>query len=350
MSKKQPGVNFNLRKANRQMLESQTDCDVTFTTSSGGSTDRSGKDLPKAHMFVLKARCPAMADKAESKGQNPRDYSIQLGDVKTSALCEVLRFLYTEKVHLKAYNVFGALKIAHRFGLTPLHGHCIRFIEGKITEDNVCELLKDSLELKESDDCGKKDCFGALISKCTVFIGDNAEKVIESNKFLEADQKVVNVICQLNYLGITEIKLFQRCVEWARKKENDQNLSGEKLREALGEIFNNIRFPVMKLEEYNNYIQQLNVLENKDNDNIELFIYISKGDGKSKTKSTITSFNFKTDERHQTKQAGDFERTKLQSGHNKQSTDDKEPSTLNECFNDGDTDSVWDFPRNTGLF
>jgi hypothetical protein len=349
MSKKRPEANLNLRKSNRLMLESQEDCDVTFVTSNGGSSDRSGKALPKAHMFVLKARCPAMADKAEPKGQ-ATSYTIQLDDIQTSALCEVLRFLYTEKVHLKKYNVFGVLQNAHRFGLTPLQSQCIKFIEGTVTVDNICELLKDSIELQESDDCGKKNCFGGLKEKCAAFISENTEKVIENPKFLEADQRVVNEICKQDYLGITEIKLFKRCVEWARKKENNPELSGEKLREALGEIFNNIRFPLMKLEEYNSDVQQLNVFENKDKENVELFIYISKGEGKNKTKSTITSFNFSTEERNQPKQAGDFERTKLQSGHNKRSKDDKEPNSFEECFLDSETDSVWEFPRKAGLF
>jgi hypothetical protein len=337
---------FTLKQANRSMLQQQEDCDVTFcitketteetteTTAEAEQTqqnkeEQKEEELPKAHMFVLKARCPKLVEAAK-KGENGL-YVVEIHPIKSKALCEVLRFLYTDKVHLKQDIVFDVLKTARKYRIPQLEERCTCFTETVITVPTVCDILKNSLKLKDE----------SLTYACTDFITDNTAAVLSDNSFLAADSCVVEKITELNVLGVPELELFQKCVKWARAKKANSELVGKDLREALGKSLDNIRFPVMKMDDFSQYVQETKVLI--CDENVEIFTYISRPEG---NKPSVKKF--KTEPRQLQKmtevpvKVGDRDRIR-QRNANQQSkkSANKDAQGIADYFNDGDADSVW---------
>jgi hypothetical protein len=324
----------------------QQDCDVTFKfkprekksekkegEETKEKTPEKEEKLPRAHLFVLQSRCPNMVGtnptKKEENGKP--NYDIEIEQISCSALCEVLRFLYTEKVHLKVENAFDVLRIARTYKITPLEQRCEAFIVySSITIPTVCKVMKDSIEVQDND----------LMSTCAEFISDNTAQILADKSFMAADESVVEKICQLDYLGVTEIDLFKKCVAWARFKKGNNELVGKDLRSALGGILNHIRFPVMKLEDYCQFVQDTKVLE--DEENVEIYTYIARPEGNKPIMK-----NYKAEPRQMVKHAevpvptGDRDKLKRNKNISMSNGGKKDSVSFNDYFNDDDADSVW---------
>jgi hypothetical protein len=289
------------------------------------------KKNPNAHSFILETRCKKMADEAQGPDgkKSPKEITVD-DNIEGSAVCEVLRYLYTYKVHLKPENVFGVRKMARKYEINELVEECNNYIKKQMRVDTVCEFLNQSIIFEEKE--SKQSCIN--------FIGSNADKVLKDDSFLTANMDVVVIISKLEYLGgVQEIVLFNSCVKWARKQEpENSNLKGKELAEKLKDILPNIRFPVMKLEEFSKDVYETKIFEEKDNESIELFTYISRP-ANSKPE---TNFKYIKEPRQQVKPAGDVKVTESDKAENKAKADkDRE---VEDYLKDGTTDSVWNMP------
>lgn len=141
------------------------------------------------------------------------------------------------------------------------------------------------------------------------------------------------MICKLDYLGgIPEIVLFNSCVNWAR--QNNQTLKGEELYKKLKNIIPEIRFPLMKLDEFSKDVHESEIFIGKTEQSVDILTYLSRPENrKPETK-------FRKDKRLASKPTGDVKVIEQ-----KPSADEKNknPNIVKDLINDGDNDSIWKF-------
>lgn len=70
--------------------------------------------------------------------------------------------------------------------------------------------------------------------------------------FLQCSENILKDILQLNSLNCKEITVFEGAINWATQSlmRRGQNVTDENIRKELGNCFNLIRFPCLKMNEF----------------------------------------------------------------------------------------------------
>lgn len=117
---------------------------------------------------------------------------------------------------------------------------CLEFIKIALTDDDVCTIY-DSAILLELDDYKKL---------CEKRISLNSENVFKSDGFLECDRRVLSHILKLNLLSCSEIDVFKACLAWVKAVSQQNDPTKDILRAHLDELFYEIRFGSMTIQEF----------------------------------------------------------------------------------------------------
>ena len=100
---------------------------------------------------------------------------------------------------------------------------------------------------------------------------------MNSESFLSISREVLAKIVERDALtGAPEIDIFNGCLKWAAKEceRNGWEASPANKREALGNVLHLIRFPLMPLEIFSNFVTTTGLL-NKD-ESLSVFLYLTR--------------------------------------------------------------------------
>uniref|UniRef100_A0A3Q3JAC5 BTB domain-containing protein n=1 Tax=Monopterus albus TaxID=43700 RepID=A0A3Q3JAC5_MONAL len=210
--------------------------DVRFVVGKGRQAQR----IP-AHKFVLAAGS-AVFDAMFNGGMATTSAEIELPDVEPAAFLALLRFLYSDEVHIGPETVMTTLYTAKKYAVPALEGHCVEFLTKHLRADNAFMLLTQARLFDEPQ----------LASLCFDTIDKSTADAINAEGFTDIDLDTLCAVLERDTLSIRENRLFRAVVRWAEAECYRQQLppTSENKQKVLGKALPLIRFPLMTVEEF----------------------------------------------------------------------------------------------------
>ncbi|XP_067105427.1 BTB/POZ domain-containing protein 1-like isoform X1 [Osmerus mordax] len=210
--------------------------DVRFIVGKGRQAQR----IP-AHKFVLAAGS-AVFDAMFNGGMATTSAEIELPDVEPAAFLALLRFLYSDEVHIGPETVMTTLYTAKKYAVPALEGHCVDFLTKHLRADNAFMLLTQARLFDEPQ----------LASLCLDTIDKSTADAINAEGFTDIDLDTLCAVLARDTLGIRENRLFGAVVRWAEAEcyRQQLTLTSENKQKVLGKALTLIRFPLMTVEEF----------------------------------------------------------------------------------------------------
>ncbi|XP_054468421.1 BTB/POZ domain-containing protein 1-like isoform X2 [Anoplopoma fimbria] len=210
--------------------------DVRFVVGKGRQAQR----IP-AHKFVLAAGS-AVFDAMFNGGMATTSTEIELPDVEPAAFLALLRFLYSDEVHIGPETVMTTLYTAKKYAVPALESHCVEFLTKHLRADNAFMLLTQARLFDEPQ----------LASLCLDTIDKSTADAINAEGFTDIDLETLCAVLQRDTLSIRENRLFGAVVRWAEAECYRQQLppTSENKQKVLGKALPLIRFPLMTVEEF----------------------------------------------------------------------------------------------------
>ncbi|XP_075720073.1 BTB/POZ domain-containing protein 2 isoform X1 [Rhinoderma darwinii] len=152
------------------------------------------------------------------------------------------RFLYSDEVQIGPETVMTTLYTAKKYAVPALEAHCVEFLKKNLRADNAFMLLTQARLFDEPQ----------LASLCLENIDKNTSDALNAEGFTDIDLDTLVAVLERDTLGIREIRLFNAVVRWseAECQRQQQPITSENKRKALGKALSLIRFPLMTIEEF----------------------------------------------------------------------------------------------------
>ncbi|KAL3078328.1 hypothetical protein niasHT_032734 [Heterodera trifolii] len=235
------------------LLSTGEDADVYFLVGVGD-----GKELLSAHKLILKHasevfaamfRFDAKNEKAEFASAN---CPVEVTDVEAAAFKVMLSFIYTgDLAELSGDNAMAVLYAAKKYNIPELVDASLQVPVSSLRNVFLAYALAELYELEN------------FAYHCLFYIDENADTLIESEGFLQIDQKLLCEIFERDELQISgEISIWNAALRWADAKcrQNGIECSAENRRAVLGPALFQMRFPLVSIEEFSKKIVPTDVL------------------------------------------------------------------------------------------
>ncbi|XP_013390158.1 BTB/POZ domain-containing protein 1 [Lingula anatina] len=241
------------------MFNNEVMSDVHFVVGKEMNTQR----IP-AHKFVLSVGS-AVFDAMFNGAMATTSEDIELPDVEPAAFLALLRFLYSDEVHIDAETVMTTLYTAKKYAVPALETACVDFLKKNLCSDNAFMLLTQARLFDEPQ----------LAGLCLETIDKNTYEALSAEGFTDIDRDTLCVVLERDTLGIRESKLFSAVCRWAEAEcqRHGIAITPENQRQVLGPALQQIRFPLMSVEEFAMGPAQSNLLQ--DRETVQLFLYFT---------------------------------------------------------------------------
>eukprot|EP00808_Paulinella_micropora_P001266 g80071.t1 len=220
------------------------------------------------HKILLAARSKVFESMFFSGFCEARAQCVEIAvpDVHPRAFGVLLQHLYTDTETLSYDVVLYVLYAAKKYQVGSLVEACFSFMERKLTAENACIILESAPYLLDT------------WTYAMEFIEKNASEVLGSEAFLRLSAPSLKRLVQSDNLGVSEIQIWESCLQWARKEctRRGLKLSPPNLRLVLVPVLQHIRFPVMSIEQIVSDVSPKKILTNEE----LLYIFIRVGKGK----------------------------------------------------------------------
>lgn len=214
-------------------------CDVLFIFRDANG--RIYEKLP-AHKSILSVISPVFDDMFYGAALVAGNVSVY--ETSAEIFKEFLQFFYLSTVQLTAKNFFSVMQLVTKYGIEDcVLDACSELCEITITLDNICWGYELAILFEHAE----------LQQFCKQFVSENAQKIFQSTNFLYCESNVLRNIVELDSLQCDELTVFDGCLAWARnacQRERIDATNMQNLRQQLGDIFFDIRFGCMKVEEF----------------------------------------------------------------------------------------------------
>lgn len=173
---------------------------------------------------------------------------VEIVDATIDAFKEFLRFFYLDKVQLTMENIADVVKLSRKYLLELAPTICERFLMDSLSIENVCFSFGLAIRYDLND----------LNVKCEKMISLNTDAVFQSIGFKECDKFVLNQILKLQSLSYTETDVFHSCMVWVKAASGQEKVTRKIINEQLGDLFYDIRFGSMTLEQFSALLSEVN--------------------------------------------------------------------------------------------
>ncbi|XP_019742074.1 BTB/POZ domain-containing protein 1 [Hippocampus comes] len=239
---REPGVyNWQATKSSLKerlsyLLNNELLSDVRFVVGK----DRQAQRIP-AHKFVLAAGS-GVFDAMFNGGMATTTAEIELPDTDPAAFLSLLRFLYSDDVHIGPGTVMSTLNIAKKYAVPALATHCVEFVSKHLKADNAFMFLTQARLFDDPQ----------ISSLCLDTIDKSTAEAVNTEGFTGIDLDTLCTVLERDTLNIRENRLFEAVVHWAEAECSRQQLpaTSENKQKVLGKALPLIRFPLMSVEKF----------------------------------------------------------------------------------------------------
>ena len=179
--------------------------------------------------------------------------AIELPDCEYESVLELFRYMYSDEVILSGSNVMGVLYLAKKYMVPSLADKCTEYLQKNLDPSNVFSVLPSAQKYEEKD----------LVDQCWEVIDKHTEEAVKSDGFATIERSLLETVVVRDTLSVKEVNLFKAVNLWATNECVRQGLAtdGEIKRRILGEsIVKGIRFPVMKQDEFADFVIDSKIL------------------------------------------------------------------------------------------
>ncbi|WAR00321.1 BTBD2-like protein [Mya arenaria] len=217
-----------------------------------------------AHKFVLSVGS-AVFDAQFNGHMATSESVIDIPDVEPAAFVALLKFLYSDEVHIGPETVMTTLYTAKKYAVPALEKACVEFLKRNLSSDNAFMLLTQARLFDEPQ----------LAALCLETIDKSTSEALNAEGFTDIDHDTLCVVLERDTLGIRESKLCTAVFRWSESECRRRNLqpTPEHQRQVLGRALRLIRFPLMSIEEFAMGPAQSGILE--DREVVQLFLYFT---------------------------------------------------------------------------
>lgn len=191
-----------------------------------------------AHKILLAASSDVFKTMFYGKTRLAGD--IHMPKVSDAAFMEFLQYFYLNKVELSAEHIDDVLYLGQKYNVKRCVTDCLEFVASLINNENVCGRLQLAIQHEQLE----------LVKICRTHILLNSVAVFKSAGFLACDRQVLAHILKMPLLSCSEVKVFEAIMMWVKVKSKTDTLTNELIQTHLGELFHDIRFASMKIEEF----------------------------------------------------------------------------------------------------
>ncbi|XP_053394972.1 uncharacterized protein LOC123524307 [Mercenaria mercenaria] len=221
----------NLRDCLTELYDRSLWTDVKFRCK---DHDENGKIY--AHKIVLAARSSVFQAMFFGQCSDGKD-EVHLDQAETKTLDVFLRYIYSDTVNLTEETASSVLEMTHYYQITSLVQVCAEYLTTTITSENACGTLTLAMFYELT----------TLRDACCTFIDRNANKVLNSEGFLELSDECLTYILKGDTFYTGEDNIFIKAEKWSKTKLEKSNLeqTGPNIRKTLGASFYYLRLPTM---------------------------------------------------------------------------------------------------------
>jgi len=165
------------------------------------------------------------------------------------------RFLYTCSVDLDPESVLFVDYAAQKYNIKGLEEKCKTFLENNMSADNVCTILEHAAKFDRKE----------LVETCMKIVNGNAKSVFKSEPFVSVSHKILELIVEQTSTT-TPLDIYEACKTWAKGqvKQQDSDVSCERIRDILGGIISKIRFNEMSCEDFVDCVVKEHILSSDE--------------------------------------------------------------------------------------
>lgn len=222
---------FNSNGEKLYLSEKKADFHFIFE-SANGERER----LP-VHKLLLSA---SDVFEAMFNGKWKETAEATMEDTTAAAFKEFLQFFYFSRVKLTKEYVGAVMKLGHMYNVIHCVNACAQFMMNIMTDENVCWVYKYALTYSCEE----------LKKYCEAVIGIYTKRVIKSESFLNCNREILNEIVKMDSLHCSEVELFDACMAWVKAAAQQDQLTVLIVKAYLGKSFHEIRFGLIKLQEF----------------------------------------------------------------------------------------------------
>lgn len=179
-------------------------------------------------------------DKKDETNASNNVNVVKIEDVSIDAFKEFLQFFYCDQVKLTMENIYEVVYLGKKYLVEECINVCDRFLNESLADDNVCIIYELSIRF---------DMF-ELQHVCEAHISKNANAVFQSECFIECKKSVLGRILRSNTLACGETAVFQASMEWVKATSKQEVVTKDLVNEHLSDLFHEIRFGAMTIEEF----------------------------------------------------------------------------------------------------
>lgn len=242
-----------VRNGEKLYMDKKT-ADVTFTFESTDAEQPSAVRIG-AHRILLANNSDVFKEMFYGEDE-PIDFDgeIAMADVSQEVFKDFLQFFYLSEVKLHADIISGLMYLGQKYKVMQCVEMCVQFLKDIATADNILIAIGLAVQYNHAD----------LLKFCEQFIILNTDAVLASDGFLECELQTLAYVINANLLACSEIKLFESCMEWVKAKSKQTILTKEIVDEHLGDLFYEIRFGAISIQELCNLAMKYDLVLSKD--------------------------------------------------------------------------------------
>lgn len=222
------------------ILQSGQWADCTFIVGN----ENNQKTL-RGHRLILAMSSPVFEAMFYGGIAEKTGKAVEILDVQPDAFRALLQYIYTDDITLRSFDqVCEICYAAKKYMIPSLVEQCTRFIWKDLYPGNVCRAYEFARLFEEP----------SLLEKCLQIIQTKTEEVLKDPSFEEIDSATLYTILQQETLNVSELVLWEACLQWAKQECVRQSLEVSPMnqRKVLGECIGQIRFLTLSPTEFAN--------------------------------------------------------------------------------------------------
>lgn len=193
-----------------------------------------------AHKCILAGASDVF--KAMFYGDLKESGDVHVRDASDAVFQEFLQFFYLAEVELSPENVAGVLDMGHKYNVKKCIDGCGQYLIDTLSDENACVHLATAIRYSIEQQ--------QLLRACERHILMNTAAVFNSVTFLKCEKDILKHILDMPQLSCSEVEIFDACMAWVRSKSKQSALTKKNVQKYLGDLYYNVRFPLMTFQEF----------------------------------------------------------------------------------------------------
>lgn len=162
----------------------------------------------------------------------------EIADVKPHIFLELLRFMYTDHIHLNEENFADIVYASHKYNIECLDSFCADYLSKHLDVNNVCSFLNQ--------------CFiydNEVTEECLLLIDLTIDDLMKLKKLDQLSDDALTMVVERDTLRVKEVDLFKFMIK-RTESPSETNEPLAKRQKVRNPIFEKLRFPTMSVDEF----------------------------------------------------------------------------------------------------